>query len=155
MTNENLIKRLSDATQRCITNYETWQVRPKDVPLRQQLEEAVHELRKVTARIEIEIAVSDRSDKSQKPIPIPAHRSSQPKGGDNRSNNNDGYNGEQDSADNDDDFKGNSAATEQQQAQKSSSYSLSMSSNSDDKSKQRSGGRKTLKTTTLRRKSED
>jgi hypothetical protein len=39
----------------------------------------VHELRKVTSRIEIELAISDRNNSSLKPMPIPPHRSSKPK----------------------------------------------------------------------------
>jgi len=50
------------------------------VETRESLLEAVHELRKVAARMEIEIAVSERDQMTQKPIPIPPHRSSRKRG---------------------------------------------------------------------------
>lgn len=75
MSNENVVERLKGATEACVKVYEDWMSKGKDSRLKPELEEAVHELRKVASRIEIEIATSEGGNKSQKPIPIPAHRS--------------------------------------------------------------------------------
>jgi hypothetical protein len=77
--NASVQERLQSTVKNCMDCYEAWKGQAKDVELRQQLEEAVHELRKVTSRIEIELAISDRNNSSLKPMPIPPHRSSKPK----------------------------------------------------------------------------
>lgn len=152
MTNENLTQRLTDALKRCVTSYEAWQSRPKDVPTRQQLEEAVHELRKVTARIEIEMAVSERSDRSQKPIPIPAHRASHPKTEKmQKGGNSVAHEAAFEDDDMDDDDHGNSIAEPQGQNQSRSASTLSLGG---DDRKSGGGQRRTLKSN-MRRKSED
>ena len=74
--------RLKDASENCIKAYEAWNKSKKNPELRESLQEAVHELRKVSARLEIEIAVSEREDLTQRPIPIPPHRSSRRHSGD-------------------------------------------------------------------------
>ncbi len=83
--------RLKDASDACLAKLETWRGKATDAAAREALQEALHELRKVTARIEIEMAVSDRRTQGSDPIPIPAHRASRRPGGDdmdddNRSN---------------------------------------------------------------------
>lgn len=69
-------KRLREASDNCFTCYETWQKDHKDGKARESLQEAIHEMRKVSSRLEIEIAISERNEMTQKPIPIPPHRSS-------------------------------------------------------------------------------
>lgn len=68
--------RLREAAENCIKAYESWSKQKKSPAEREKLQEATHELRKVAARLEIEIAVSERDDMTQRPIPIPPHRSS-------------------------------------------------------------------------------
>jgi hypothetical protein len=69
-------QRLREASDNCIKAYETWGKSRKNLEAREALQEAVHELRKVAARLEIEVAVSERDEMAQRPIPIPPHRSS-------------------------------------------------------------------------------
>lgn len=68
--------RLKETSESCMQAYEGWSGAKKNFEAREKLQESMHELRKVVARLEIEIAVSDREDMSQRPIPIPPHRSS-------------------------------------------------------------------------------
>lgn len=72
-------QRLKEATDNCLTCHAEWNKSRKDSKAREQLMEAVHELRKVAARLEIEIAISERDEMASKPIPIPPHRSSKRK----------------------------------------------------------------------------
>lgn len=77
---DEIEKRLREATDACITSYDGWRKAPKDGEVREKLMEAVHELRKVAARLEIEIAISERDEMAARPIPIPPHRSSRRQG---------------------------------------------------------------------------
>lgn len=88
---DNVKNRLQETVQNCMDIYDKWSKDPKNSEMRQQMEESVHELRKVTSRIEIELAIADRSNSSQKRMPIPPHRSAKPKGG-RRQNGHDGNN---------------------------------------------------------------
>tara|TARA_R110002124_G_scaffold64985_2_gene177489 strand:+ start:296450 stop:296839 length:390 start_codon:yes stop_codon:yes gene_type:complete len=67
--------RLKTTVEQCISTYNAWNEKKSDADLRGALQEAVHELRKVSARLEIEIATSERDQMTQKPIPVPPHRS--------------------------------------------------------------------------------
>lgn len=87
---DEIAQRLKTASESCIQCYEAWSGQKKDVPSREALLEAVHDLRKVAARLEIEIAVSERDERASKPLPIPPHRSSQ-----KRPQGNDGDDGQQ------------------------------------------------------------
>ncbi len=71
---DDIKQRLQETSENCFKCYEAWAADKKTLKAREDLQEAVHELRKVASRLEIEIAVSERSDMSQKPIPIPHHR---------------------------------------------------------------------------------
>lgn len=77
---DEIEKRLRDATDACITTYDAWRKNAKDGTVRENLMEAVHELRKVAARLEIEMAISERDEMAARPIPIPPHRSSRRQG---------------------------------------------------------------------------
>ena len=68
--------RLKETSENCIKAYESWTGAKKNPEKREKLQEAMHDLRKVAARLEIEIALSEREDMAQRPIPIPPHRSS-------------------------------------------------------------------------------
>ncbi len=73
---EEIEKRLSEATAACLATHAEWAKDKKNGATREGLMEAVHELRKVAARLEIEMAVSERDEMAAKPIPIPPHRAS-------------------------------------------------------------------------------
>lgn len=68
--------RLKESTEACLKNYDSWNSEKKSSGKREELQESIHELRKVASRLEIEIAVSERDNISDNPIPIPPHRSS-------------------------------------------------------------------------------
>lgn len=67
--------RLRDTAKACLIAYRGWKQGPADASA-QALNESVHELRKVLARIEIDMAASRRDEQVARPIPIPAHRAS-------------------------------------------------------------------------------
>lgn len=67
-------QRLRNCAENCINAYEAWQGSRQNVAARESLQEAVHELRKVAAKLEIEVAISEREELTQRPIPIPPHR---------------------------------------------------------------------------------
>lgn len=71
---DEIKQRLSDASTACIETYQAWCAKTGDTAAREALQEAVHELRRVAARLEIELAVSDRKTQGSGAIPIPAHR---------------------------------------------------------------------------------
>lgn len=73
---DDIKQRLKEAADSCVSTYEAWRAKTGDHALREALQEAVHELRKVGARLEIELAVSDRKQQNNEPIPIPSHRAS-------------------------------------------------------------------------------
>lgn len=77
---QDVQQRLKDATENCLSCYAEWTKDKKDSKAREKIMEAVHELRKVAARLEIELAVSERDQMAANPIPIPHHRSSQYRG---------------------------------------------------------------------------
>ncbi len=77
---DEIEKRLRDATDICIKTYDAWRKDPKASEVRENLMEAVHELRKIGARLEIEIAISERDEMAARPIPIPPHRASRKRG---------------------------------------------------------------------------
>ncbi len=69
-------QRLRDSADACVSAYEAWAEAKSDVEIRERLQEAVHELRKISARLEIEMAISEREQITQRPIPVPPHRAS-------------------------------------------------------------------------------
>ncbi|MCB1720847.1 MAG: hypothetical protein KDI11_03740 [Alphaproteobacteria bacterium] len=72
--------RLKNSTEKCLKAYEAWRKDEKNAGARETLQDSVHELRKVASRLEIELAVSDRKNTTQKPMPIPPHRDARGKG---------------------------------------------------------------------------
>lgn len=83
---ENTQERLKETAEACIKAYEAWGGSKKNLEARERLQEAVHELRKVAARLEIEVAVSERDEMTQRPIPVPPHRASKQRSADNIGN---------------------------------------------------------------------
>jgi hypothetical protein len=90
---DEIEKRLRDATDSTVKFYSAWRTQQKDGKAREELMEAVHELRKIAARLEIEIAVSERNEMSAKPIPIPPHRASRKRPGEGHEGGDDEGNG--------------------------------------------------------------
>ncbi len=73
---DEIKQRLEDSTEKCVKAYEAWRKDEKNVNARESLQEAVHEVRKVASRLEIELVKSDRDSVKQKPMPAPSHRNS-------------------------------------------------------------------------------
>lgn len=73
---DDIKARLQESTSACLKAYEAWDADKKSVEFRENLQESIHELRKVGSRLEIEIAISERKEMTSKPLPIPPHRSS-------------------------------------------------------------------------------
>ncbi len=73
---DEILKRLQETAQTCAKTYEEWRGKKNDSKAQESLQAAIHELRKVASRLEIELAVRERQDMTSKPIPIPSHRSS-------------------------------------------------------------------------------
>ncbi|MCC6598123.1 MAG: hypothetical protein IT559_04990 [Alphaproteobacteria bacterium] len=71
---DEIEQRLRESADHCFKCYEAWRKNEKDAPIREALQDAVHELRKVASRVEIELAVSERKEMAQRPIAIPPHR---------------------------------------------------------------------------------
>lgn len=71
---DEIEKRLRDVSDSCVKAYLAWHDKKRDLDCREALQDAIHEMRKVTARLEIEIAVSEREEMASRPIPIPPHR---------------------------------------------------------------------------------
>lgn len=78
---EDINARLRQTADDCIKAYDAWSKSKKNAEARSTLQESLHELRKVSARLEIEMASSERDEMTQRQIPIPSHRSSRPRGG--------------------------------------------------------------------------
>jgi hypothetical protein len=73
---EETQQRLKDTAEACIKAYDVWGSSKKNAEAREALQESLHELRKVAARLEIEMASSERDETNQRQIPIPPHRAS-------------------------------------------------------------------------------
>ena len=76
---EEVDKRLRETADRCVKAYDVWSKAKRNAAAREELMDAIHELRKVGSRIEIELAVSDRDEMTSHQIPIPPHRASRPR----------------------------------------------------------------------------
>ena len=86
MEEDDISKRLKETASQCGEALDAWLKDKKDNKTRSALQEAVHELRKVSSRLEIELAISERDEMTQKPIPIPSHRDSHKRVGDKNDN---------------------------------------------------------------------
>lgn len=73
---DEIEQRLREAADNCIKHYGAWRKDKKVGVDRDSLMEAIHELRKVAARLEIDVAISERTEMGSRPLPIPPHRSS-------------------------------------------------------------------------------
>ncbi len=73
---DEVSKRLQDAVERCIKSYTAWQTDKKDGSARESLNECLHELRRATAALEIDMIREERISGGVRPIHTPGHRSS-------------------------------------------------------------------------------
>lgn len=73
---DEIKERLESSTQQCVKTYEAWRKDEKSESAREALQDAVHEVRKVAARLEIELVTSKRDNTERKPLVAPSHRSS-------------------------------------------------------------------------------
>lgn len=71
---DEIKERLKETADHCVKSYEAWIKDKKDKGARNALQEAVHEMRKVASRLEIDLAVSERDQMTSNPIPVPPHR---------------------------------------------------------------------------------
>ena len=92
---EDIKERLKKASEECLRCYDLWSEDDKSEKNRECMQDAIHELRKVSSRLEIELAISERDQMAQKPIPIPPHRDARKRtnktnkgGGDNKKDDN-------------------------------------------------------------------
>jgi hypothetical protein len=67
--------RLQETSQNCLKTYAEWVGKKRDHKAQEELQAAIHELRKVASRLEIDLAVSERDQMTARHIPIPSHRS--------------------------------------------------------------------------------
>ncbi len=65
--------RLRETARGCLSTYRAWRQQPGQGSI-QTLSDAVHDLRKVLARIEIDMSANRREEQVAQPIPIPVHR---------------------------------------------------------------------------------
>lgn len=78
---DDIKQRLHDTSEHCYKSYEAWAKDEKSKPAREELQMAIHELRKVASRLEIELAVSESANSSKSKIDIPHHRDSKKRQG--------------------------------------------------------------------------
>lgn len=89
MTETTIDNRLRDTSAACLEAFAAWDKNRKDKPASKALHAAVHELRKVASRLEIELAASERDNGSQKPIKPPTHKTALDQNGEKASNGDD------------------------------------------------------------------
>ncbi len=75
MEEKNIQTRLEETSRNCLEAYSAWEGQKKDAKAKGDLHAAIHDLRKVSSRLEIELALSEREQMTSKPLPIPSHRS--------------------------------------------------------------------------------
>lgn len=75
MNAEKTAMRLQETAAKCLSSLDAWNKDLNNFEARENLLEAVHELRKVTSRLEIDIAMNDQRAANAKTIPIPEHKS--------------------------------------------------------------------------------
>ncbi len=73
---DDIQTRLKETSQNCLVAHEAWDTKKQDKKAQEELHSAIHELRKVSSRLEIDLAVSERDQATSKPLPIPSHKSS-------------------------------------------------------------------------------
>ena len=75
MNAEETAMRLQETAAKCLSSLNAWNKDLNNRDAREALLDSVHELRKVTSRLEIDIALNDRKATNAKPMPVPEHKS--------------------------------------------------------------------------------
>ena len=73
-TEQTIEERLKNNTSELFEALEAWRDAKLDDEARQRLRDTIHELHRIAARLEIDMAVAERDEQAKKPIPIPGHR---------------------------------------------------------------------------------
>lgn len=76
---EEIQTRLQETSQNCLAAHAGWVGNKKNAASQETLQAAIHELRKVCSRLEIELAISERDQMTARPLPIPSHRAAKGK----------------------------------------------------------------------------
>lgn len=71
---DDIQTRLENTVKACQESYAAWVANPGEASLREAVVEHSHELRRIAARLEIEMAVAESKSAKASPIPIPPHR---------------------------------------------------------------------------------
>ena len=74
MTEATIENRLRDTSATCLDSYLAWEKDKKNAETSEALHSAVHELRKVASRLEIELAASERDNGGQRRLQPPANK---------------------------------------------------------------------------------
>ncbi len=72
---DDIQTRLEETSKNCLEAHKIWEEKKSDKKAQEELHIAIHELRKVSSRLEIDLAISEREQNVSRPLPIPAHRS--------------------------------------------------------------------------------
>ncbi len=72
---DDIQTRLEETSKNCLEAHKIWVEKKGDKKAQEDLHVAIHDLRKVSSRLEIDLAISERDQSVSKPLPIPAHRS--------------------------------------------------------------------------------
>ena len=75
---DEIKQRLQDSSAKCVKAYEAWCADKKSEAAAQTLHDAVHELRKVASRLEIELVSSKRDTGGKNSMSTPKHRDAKP-----------------------------------------------------------------------------
>ncbi len=96
---DEIEQRLREASDACVAFYQEWRADEHNSERREKLQDSIHELRKVGSRLEIEMAISEREENAQKPLPIPPHRAKRDRNNNHRHDEDDSPGNEPDQMD--------------------------------------------------------
>ncbi len=71
---EKTAERFANRSENFFKAYEAWEKEQLCSEKRDDLRKALHSMRKVLARVEIEMALSESKERAKNPMPIPTHR---------------------------------------------------------------------------------
>lgn len=78
---EKTAERFANRSENFFKAYEAWEQEQLCSEKRDVLRKALHSMRKVLARVEIEMALSESKERAKNPMPIPTHRTKNKKDG--------------------------------------------------------------------------
>ncbi len=74
-------ERFAQCSESCFHAYQAWEAEQLCSEKRDLLRKSLHAMRKVLARVEIEMALSESKERAKNPMPIPTHRTKNKKDG--------------------------------------------------------------------------